>query len=427
MTAETLAPDVLLTQTNLVGSLTDIDDDPDSPDGLWLTANNNNQNTVCIVSFGTPTDSPTIGAGLQAFQMWARITPNATNTDWSMYLLEGGVRRNGGAAIATGTLTNGTSGEMVSGAWDAALLSTADGSAVECEVVFKKTGGSSSNRSTGEAGAVEWNADVSEAMTPVSRILDMRRALDIEVLQAPDMRRAVDTELLATTDMRRAIFVGVSLGFDARRALDIAVPATIDLRRDMEGGLTVGGDFRRSLLIEVSGVSDFRRALEISVQRVLDLRREMWVSVGQALDTRRQTQQLIEPPPPPPQGSHLGPDITPVPADPLQTRDVVVLWETLNTTNHNGTPVTLSGVVLNLMVQALGTFGASATITMQGSLDGGTTYFTLKDPADTDVTLTAADSKTLRDKPLLIRPTLTSGDGSTDVDVYLMISRSGNL
>jgi hypothetical protein len=120
-------------------------------------------------------------------------------------------------------------------------------------------------------------------------------------------------------------------------------------------------------------------------------------------------------------------DITPVPADPLTTRDHVVFWETLTTTNRNGTPVTLSGAVLDMMAQALGTFGASATITMQGSLDGGSTYFTLKDPADTDAALAAAGGVALRDKPLLIRPALTSGDGSTDVDVYLMIARSGNL
>ncbi len=120
-------------------------------------------------------------------------------------------------------------------------------------------------------------------------------------------------------------------------------------------------------------------------------------------------------------------DITPVPADPLTTRDTVVLWETHTTTNRNGTPVTLTGAVLDMMVFAKGTFGASATITMQGSLDGGTTYFTLKDPLDADVTLTAAGGKALRDKPLLIRPALSSGDGSTDVDVYLMIARSGNL
>lgn len=291
MTAETLAPDVLLTQTNLVGALTDIDDDPGSPDGLWLTASNNNANSVCIVSFGTPTDSPTTGAGVQTFQMWARASPNARNIDWSMYLLEGGVRRNGGTAIATGTLTNGTSGEMVSGTWDAALLSTADGSAVECEVVFTKTGGSPSNRTTGEVGAVEWNADVSEALTPVSRTLDSRRAIDAEVSAMPDLRRALDIEMSTTLDLRRAVYVGVYLEFDARRALDAAVPVTIDVRRDMEGGLTVGADFRRAVEMEVYAVFDARRALDAGAQRVLDLRREIWESVGQTTDIRRQVEQ----------------------------------------------------------------------------------------------------------------------------------------
>jgi len=120
-------------------------------------------------------------------------------------------------------------------------------------------------------------------------------------------------------------------------------------------------------------------------------------------------------------------NITPVPADPLTTRDTVVLWETHTTTNRPGTAVTLSGVVVDLIAFAKGTFGASATITMQGSIDGGTTWFTLKDPNDADATLTAAGAVVLRDKPLLIRPNLTSGDGSTDVDVYLQVTRSGNL
>lgn len=121
-------------------------------------------------------------------------------------------------------------------------------------------------------------------------------------------------------------------------------------------------------------------------------------------------------------------NITPVPADPLpRSRDTVVLWETHTTTNRPGTAVTLSSAVLDLMVFVKGTFGTSATITMQGSLDGGTTWFTLKDPAHSDAALTAAGYTAIRDKPLLIRPNLTNGDGSTDVDVYLLISRTGNL
>ncbi len=121
-------------------------------------------------------------------------------------------------------------------------------------------------------------------------------------------------------------------------------------------------------------------------------------------------------------------DITPDSIDPIPRRaDLIVLWETHTTTNRNGTPITLSGTVTDLIGFAKGTFGASATITWQGSLDNGTTYFTLKDPNDADSTLAAAGAVALRDKPLLIRPALSAGDGSTDVDVYLQISRPKNL
>jgi len=35
---EILAPDVLQTQTNLTGAVTDIDESVDTPDGLWLVS-----------------------------------------------------------------------------------------------------------------------------------------------------------------------------------------------------------------------------------------------------------------------------------------------------------------------------------------------------------------------------------------------------
>ena len=72
-TDEREAPDTLAVQTNLTGSVTDIDDDPDSPDGLWLTASGS---STARVTFPTPTGSPTVGAGLQNFRVLLR--KNAT-------------------------------------------------------------------------------------------------------------------------------------------------------------------------------------------------------------------------------------------------------------------------------------------------------------------------------------------------------------
>lgn len=166
MANETKAPDGLLDQTNLSGALTDIDDDPDSPDGLWLTASSNNANSICRVSFPTPTGNPTTGAGLQNFKWWARLTPNGTACTYNVYLYENGTVLNGGAAIATGSLTS-TSGQLITATWDATLLGTADGSLVEAQLEVVKSGGAPGARTTGEVGAVEWNVDYTAGVTYV--------------------------------------------------------------------------------------------------------------------------------------------------------------------------------------------------------------------------------------------------------------------
>jgi hypothetical protein len=70
---ERIAPDTLAVQTNLTGSVTDIDDDPDSPDANWLTASGS---STCRTTFSTPTGNPNTGAGLQNFRVLLR--KNAT-------------------------------------------------------------------------------------------------------------------------------------------------------------------------------------------------------------------------------------------------------------------------------------------------------------------------------------------------------------
>lgn len=48
---------------------------------------------------------------------------------------------------------------VVSATWDAALLGTPDGSAVELKVVGHRSGGNPNLRRTVEVGAVEWNVE----------------------------------------------------------------------------------------------------------------------------------------------------------------------------------------------------------------------------------------------------------------------------
>src|ERR1041385_4026881 len=51
---ERLAPDAILLQTNLVGSLSSITDYPTSPDGTWLTASSTTAASILRVSTPTP-------------------------------------------------------------------------------------------------------------------------------------------------------------------------------------------------------------------------------------------------------------------------------------------------------------------------------------------------------------------------------------
>lgn len=222
MAQERLAPDALLLQTNLAGALADIDEDPDSPDGSWLTADSNNSDSVAAVSFPTPTDTPSTGAGLQEFRIWARTTPNGSTVSYSIYLRENGTRINGGSAIATGSISS-TSGEIISATWDASLLGTADGSLVECEAEFKKTGGPPNSRTTGELGAVEWNAEgAASAKTATTETgTTAARAFAVAVVVA-----AASVTLDTATSQARGYPVTASVAGQSLEATLDTAPAT---------------------------------------------------------------------------------------------------------------------------------------------------------------------------------------------------------
>lgn len=69
---ERQSPDAVLSSSGLTGGVTDIDDDPDVPDGNWMVATGNNTHTSVRTSFPTPTGNPTVGADLQEFKIWVR-------------------------------------------------------------------------------------------------------------------------------------------------------------------------------------------------------------------------------------------------------------------------------------------------------------------------------------------------------------------
>lgn len=152
MAIQNLAPDAVLESTNYTTlNNADIDDDPDLPGsdyGTWDT----NGNTVCRVSFPTPSITPATGAGLQKFRVHMRRNGATTSAGWSLQLYESGVIV--GSALATGTLTN-TSPVTVEGTWNASSLGTASGANVECRLE-QTSGGTGGTRSGIEVGAVKW-------------------------------------------------------------------------------------------------------------------------------------------------------------------------------------------------------------------------------------------------------------------------------
>lgn len=166
MANERLAPDVLLVQTNLTGAVTDIDEDPDSPDGLWLNEIDDGSDTICRVSFPTPSGTPTVGADLQEFRLWVRRSTTAGGSDPTMdvELWENNALN---TVLQTGISITSTTGQLVSVTWNAGLLNfDAGGSLVECNCIGNASGGAPSGRRTVEPGAIEWNCEFTATVSP---------------------------------------------------------------------------------------------------------------------------------------------------------------------------------------------------------------------------------------------------------------------
>jgi len=75
-------------------------------------------------------------------------------------------------------------------------------------------------------------------------------------------------------------------------------------------------------------------------------------------------------------------------------------------------------------VQVYGTFGSGGSVTIQGSNDLATetpTYASLHKIDISALTYTSAGIDTVVDNPNLIRPSVTAGDGDTDLDVIICV------
>jgi hypothetical protein len=112
------------------------------------------EDTSILVSFDTPSSSPTPGADLQAFRVLVRKTDTANPTvDIALYEAGSFV-----ATLVSATSVTSDTGQTVTATWDAALLSDPAGADVECYVY-----GHSNGVSQVEIGAIAW--DVTQGFT----------------------------------------------------------------------------------------------------------------------------------------------------------------------------------------------------------------------------------------------------------------------
>jgi hypothetical protein len=73
----------------------------------------------------------------------------------------------------------------------------------------------------------------------------------------------------------------------------------------------------------------------------------------------------------------------------------------------------------DVVYQVTGTLGAGGSVSIEGSNDAGTTYHILNDSrGETNaMTFTALDTRRVNERPLLSRPNVTAGDGTTNFTV----------
>jgi GH25 family lysozyme M1 (1,4-beta-N-acetylmuramidase) len=146
-----LAPTSILEQTNLSGSVTAIDEDPDSADTSWLTSSSD-ADTIVRVGFPTPILNLETGNGLQNFRVRVKASNGSGTGTVIVSIYENGIER------ASQSFSAGGAGQNVQLSWNANLLSNPSGADVECRVVGQGVyGGNPSSRFRIDIGAIEWN------------------------------------------------------------------------------------------------------------------------------------------------------------------------------------------------------------------------------------------------------------------------------
>lgn len=150
-----LYPDAILQQTGYTGAVTAIDENPDTPDGNWLTTvTTPTADTILRVSFPSPPLNLKTGAGLQNFKILVRKNKVSTATGtMTIGLYESNVLK---GTASLNTVDGNTT--TLTYSWDASILTAVSGVNVEARMLGNGyTGKSGGTRFGIEIGAVEWN------------------------------------------------------------------------------------------------------------------------------------------------------------------------------------------------------------------------------------------------------------------------------
>lgn len=95
---------------------------------------------------------------------------------------------------------------------------------------------------------------------------------------------------------------------------------------------------------------------------------------------------------------------------------VLVTWSGLLNTD-TGVPVSLTDFP-DRTIQLTGTFGSGGEVTFQGS-NNGTDYVVLTDPQGNALTMTAGRIEVVTETPRYVRPSVTGGDGTTNLTLIM--------
>ena len=71
-------------------------------------------------------------------------------------------------------------------------------------------------------------------------------------------------------------------------------------------------------------------------------------------------------------------------------------------------------------VQISGTFGVGGTVVIEGSIDG-VNYNTIKTVFGGDLSFTSAGIQTITEVPVYLRPRVSAGDGTTSLNVTILV------